>query len=112
MSVSILEMDKVISISSKNQITIPKKLIDFLGFGKEARIKTDGNSLIITPLKEDSFNFSDLILEDLIKEGYEGQALVDEFRYRTSKIKPAINKVIEEAKNNSVTTDDIFGDDL
>ena len=45
MSANILEMDKIISISSKNQITIPEKLMEFLGFGKEARIKTDGNSL-------------------------------------------------------------------
>lgn len=112
MSAGILEIDKIISISSKNQITIPKKFIDFLGFGKEARIKTDGNSLIITPLKEDNFNFSDLILEELIKEGYEGQELLKEFRMRSSKIKPAINTIIEEAKNNTVTTEDIFGDDL
>ena len=45
MSANILEMDKIISISSKNQITIPEKLMEFLGFGKEAKIKTDGNSL-------------------------------------------------------------------
>ena len=112
MSANILEMDKVISISAKNQITIPKKLMEFLGFGKEARIKTDGNSLIITPLKEDNFNFSDLILEDLINEGYEGQELLKEFKARNSNIRPAVNKIIEEAKNNSVTTADIFGDDL
>lgn len=111
MSANILEMDKIISISSKNQITIPKKLMEFLGFGKEARIKTDGNSLIITPLKEDNFNFSDLILEDLVKEGYEGQALIDEFRCRTANVKPAINKLINEAMENTVTTEDIFGDD-
>ena len=30
MSANILEMDKIISISSKNQITIPKKLVEFL----------------------------------------------------------------------------------
>lgn len=112
MSADILEMDKIISISSKNQITIPKKLMEFLGFDKEARIKTDGNSLIITPLKEDNFNFSDLILEDLINEGYEGKDLLNEFKKRNSNVRPAINKMIEEAKNNPVTTADIFGDDL
>lgn len=111
MSTNILDIDKIISISSKNQITIPKKLMEFLGFGTEARIKTDGNSLIITPLKEEKFDFSDLILEDLIKEGYEGQELLKEFKKRNGKIKPAINKLVEEAKNNSVTTEDIFGDD-
>ena len=112
MSENILEIDKVISISAKNQITIPKKLMEFLGFGKEARIKTDGNSLIITPLKEDNFNFSDLILEDLINEGYEGKDLLNEFKKRSSNVRPAINKMIEEAENNPVTTADIFGNDL
>lgn len=111
MSTNILDIDKIISISSKNQITIPKKLMEFLGFGTEARIKTDGNSLIITPLKEEKFDFSDLILEDLIREGYEGQELLKEFKKRNRKIKPAINKLVEEAKNNSATTEDIFGDD-
>lgn len=111
MSTNILDIDKIISISSKNQITIPKKLMEFLGFGTEARIKTDGNSLIITPLKKEKFDFSDLILEDLIREGYEGQELLKEFKKRNGKIKPAINKLVKEAKNNSSTTEDIFGDD-
>lgn len=112
MSTTILEFDKTISISSKNQITIPKKLMDFLNFGKEARIKTDGDSLIITPIKQDNFDFSDLILEDLIKEGYSGDKLLEEFKRRNKNIKPALNKIIESTKNNSVTTEDIFGDDF
>lgn len=112
MSTNILEMNKTISISSKNQITIPNKLMEFLGFGKEAKIRTDGNSLIITPLREDNFNFSDLLLEDLIMEGYEGEKLLKEFRLRTAKIKPALKEIIKEAETNTVTTKDIFGDDL
>ena len=114
MSTSILEMDKIISISSKNQITIPKKLMEFLGFDKEAKIRTDGNSIIITPVRKDNFDFSDLILEDLVKEGYEGQALIDEFRYRTSRVRPAIDEMIKEAKSNKITTEELFnnlGDD-
>lgn len=110
MSTDILELNKIISISSKNQITIPRKIMEFLGFGTEAKIRTDGNSLIITPLREDNFNFSDLILEDLIKEGYEGEKLLNEFKIRTGKIKPALEEIIKEAENNSVTTKDIFGD--
>jgi len=112
MSTNILEMNKTISISSKNQITIPNKLIEFLGFGKEAKIRTDGNSLIITPLREDNFNFSDLLLEDLIMEGYEGKELLKEFKLRTTKIKPALKEIIKEAETNTVTTKEIFGDDL
>ena len=112
MSADILELNKIISISSKNQITIPKKLMEFLGFGKEAKIRTDGNSIIITPLKEDNFNMADLILEDLIKEGDKEAELLAEFKKRTGKIRPALNKMVEEAKKNPVTTTDIFGDDI
>lgn len=111
MAADILNMDKTISISSKNQITIPKVLIEFLGFEKEAKIKTDGNSIIITPVKKDNFDFSDLILADLIKEGYEGNDILVEFRRRTGRIKPAVKEMVEEAKKNPVTFEDIFGDD-
>ncbi len=111
MAADILNMDKTISISSKNQITIPKVLIEFLGFEKEAKIKTDGNSIIITPVKKDNFDFSDLILADLIKEGYEGNDILVEFRRRTGRIKPAVKEMAEEAKKNPVTFEDIFGDD-
>ena len=76
------------------------------------KIRTDGNSLIITPLREDNFNFSDLLLEDLIMEGYEGEELLKEFRLRTAKIKPALKEIIKEAETNTVTTKDIFGDDF
>lgn len=112
MSADILKLNKTIAISSKNQITIPSKIMEFLGFGKEAKIRTDGNSLIITPVREDNFNFSDLILEDLIKEGYEGENLLKEFKLRTGKIKPALDKIIKEAEISTTTTQDIFGDDI
>jgi len=73
MESNILEMNKTISISSKNQITIPKKVMEYLGFTKEAKIKVSKGSLIVTPVKEnEDMEFSDLILEDLIKEGYSG----------------------------------------
>ncbi len=111
MAAEILNMDKTISISSKNQITIPKVLIEFLGFEKEAKIKTDGNSIIITPVKKDNFDFSDLILADLIKEGYEGNDILVEFRRRTGRIKPAVKEMVEEAKKNPVTFEDIFGEE-
>lgn len=83
--------------------------MEFLGFGKEARAKTDENFLIMTPLKEEKFDFSDLILEVLMKEGKKKP--LKEFKKRNGKIKLAINKLSEEAKNNSVTTEDIFKDD-
>ena len=44
MESNILEMNKTISISSKNQITIPKKVMEYLGFTKEAKIKVSKRS--------------------------------------------------------------------
>ena len=107
MESNILEMNKTISISSKNQITIPKKVMEHLGFTKEAKIKVSKGSLIVTPVKEnEDMEFSDLILEDLIKEGYSGEELLKEF-----KVKPAIQKLISDTEKNGVSYEDVFGED-
>ena len=42
---------KVLSISSKRQITIPQKFYQTLGFGNEAECIVHGNELIIRPVK-------------------------------------------------------------
>lgn len=112
MESNILEMNKTISISSKNQITIPKKVMEHLGFTKEAKIKVSKGSLIVTPVKEnEDMEFSDLILEDLIKEGYSGKELLKEFKVRKNNIKPAIQKLISDTEKNGVSYEDVFGED-
>jgi len=112
MESNILEMNKTISISSKNQITIPKKVMEYLGFTKEAKIKVSKGSLIVTPVKENGdMEFSDLILEDLIKEGYSGEELLKEFKVRKNNIKPAIQKLISDTEKNGVSYEDVFGED-
>ena len=47
----------------------------------------------------DSSEFDDLILKELIDEGYSGSELIEEFRIRRSKIRPAVEAMLEEAKN-------------
>ena len=42
---------KVLSISSKRQITIPQKFYQTLGFGDEAECIMRGDELIIRPVK-------------------------------------------------------------
>ena len=112
MESNILEMNKTISISSKNQITIPKKVMEYLGFTKEAKIKVSKGSLIVTPVKENGdMEFSDLILEDLIKEGYSGEELLKEFKVRKNNVKPAIQKLISDTEKNGVSYEDVFGED-
>ena len=47
----------------------------------------------------DSSEFDDLILKELIDEGYTGNKLIEEFRIRRSKIRPAVEAILEEAAN-------------
>ena len=47
----------------------------------------------------ESSEFDDLILKELIDEGYTGNKLIEEFRIRRSKIRPAVEAMLEEAKN-------------
>ena len=93
MESNILEMNKTISISSKNQITIPKKVMEHLGFTKEAKIKVSKGSLIVTPVKEnEDMEFS-------------------EFKVRKNNVKPAIQKLISDTEKNGVSYEDVFGED-
>ena len=64
---------KRIAVSSKKQITIPKDFYEQLGIGNEVLIELADNKLIIRPIHGDHFDFSDLILKDLIEEGYAGE---------------------------------------
>lgn len=107
---------KRIAVSSKKQITIPKDFYEKLGIGKEVLIELVDNKLIIRPIHEDNFDFSDLILKDLIDEGYKGEELLKEFLYRKSQIAPALAKMISEerpkAKTYTLDTlEDLFNED-
>jgi len=60
-------------------------------------------ALVIKPVPQD-LDFSEFILNDLIKEGYEGEELVKEFTYRKSQINDALHKMVEDAKNYDYKT--------
>ncbi|MCD5406065.1 MAG: hypothetical protein LRZ99_00025, partial [Desulfotomaculum sp.] len=74
--------------------------------------------LILTPVKKEDPVFAEEILADLINQGYSGEKLLSEFKKINREIRPAVEKIIEEAdklamatSNNYVDpTDDIFGD--
>lgn len=59
--------------------------------------------------------FAENILADLIAEGYSGAALLDEFRKRQVKIRPAVETLLEKAreaalgKGDYATYEEIFG---
>lgn len=82
-----MEMKKV-SISAKRQITIPQKFFAMLGFDKEAECTVRGNELVIRPVKtKTGGEFAEQILEDLIRQGYSGDELIQQFKEAQSRIR-------------------------
>lgn len=89
---------KRISVSSKRQITIPLEFCKKLNITNEVEcIVKDGTIMIRPVINTMQENFADLILEDLIKEGYEGENLLKEFKERKEKIKEGIDEIVNEA---------------
>ena len=106
-----------IRISSKRQITIPAKYFDALGLSKEIDCIYANGMLVLTPVKKEDPAFAEEILSDLIEQGYSGKQLLAEFKRTSRQVRPAVEKLIEEAdalaKAASMdyvdSTDDIFG---
>lgn len=117
--VMIAEMNKkIISISSKRQLTIPGAFFAKLGFEDKAECIIRDNELVIRPARIDSNGeFAEEILSDLIKEGYSGQALLKEFKNRQAKVRPAVKKMLDDAHKmatgelESMSYDDVFGEE-
>ena len=108
---------RIIRVSNKRQITIPQKYFEELGFEKDAICYIDGDAIIIKPIARSGREFSEFILEDLIKEGFEGEALLNEFIRRKAQVRPAIESMIADAESaaqnpdNYVSVDDLFTED-
>lgn len=108
-----------INISSKRQITIPAKYFEALGLDKEIDCIYSNDMLILTPVKKEDPAFAEEILADLIRQGFSGEKLLVEFKKINRKVRPAVEKLIEEADKIAEEsssyyvdpTDDIFGDD-
>lgn len=108
-----------IKISSKRQITIPIKYFEALSLDKELNCIYTDDMLILTPVKKEDPAFAEEILADLIRQGYSGEKLLTEFKKINRKVRPAVEKLIEEAdkiaENASTNyvdqTDHIFGNE-
>ena len=106
---------KIISVSNKRQVTIPKKYFEALGFSSEAECILQKNSIIIHPVCVNTGSeFSEQILADLISQGFSGQELLDKFKELSNKVTPAMKKLISEADSiatgakRSAAMSDIF----
>ena len=90
---------KRVTISSKRQFTIPQKFYSDLGFDREAECIMWDGMLILRPASQGSGGeFAEYILADLISEGYSGNELLHEFRKRQSQIRPAVESMLEAAR--------------
>ena len=78
-----MKFDKIIAISSKKQITLPKKVYEELGFTDQVRLVVDDdNSIKLFPvIKEKKSN----VLEELIKKGLLREELLKGFKKREEK---------------------------
>ncbi len=107
---------KIVSISSKRQITIPQKFFEALQFAEEAECVVRGNELVIRPARTNTGGeFAEHILAELIANGLSGDELLKEFKIKQAKIRPAVEAMIAEveevASGNGefYTYDDVFG---
>ena len=114
---SVMMDKKIVSISSKRQITIPQKFFAAVGFGDEAECILRGNEIIIRPARVPSGGeFAEQILTDLIADGLSGEELLAAFKRRQAQIRPAVEAMISEAENvacglgDYATYEDIFGE--
>ena len=109
---------KIVSISSKRQITIPQKFFSMLGFADEAECIVRGNELVIRPARQNAGGeFAEQILAELIAQGLSGEELLKQFKAKQAKVRPAVEAMIAEAEEAAhgsgeySTYDDIFGDE-
>lgn len=106
---------KIVSISSKRQITIPQKFFALLGFDTEAECVVRGNELIVRPAKTNAGGeFAEYILADLIAQGLNGDELLKAFKNKQAKVRPAVEAMIADADEVAMgngefyTYDDVF----
>lgn len=107
---------KIVHISSKRQITIPQKYYVLLGFSDEAECMVRGNELVIRPARQPGGEeFSEMILAELVGQGYTGDALLSAFSERMNNYRQAIDSMRSaalDAANNIgdyYSYDDVFG---
>ncbi|MFR6220276.1 MAG: AbrB/MazE/SpoVT family DNA-binding domain-containing protein [Enterocloster bolteae] len=105
---------KIISISSKRQVTIPQKYFELLGFDDEAECILQDGGVFIRPVRIGGNEFAEQILADLIAEGYSGTELLERFKEQSRKVRPAVENMIAEAdriakEGASIPMGELFG---
>lgn len=97
----IMQKDKIkkrIAVSPKRQITLPLAFVKELGIEYEADCVLEHNAIKILPVFNDAGTFDEIILAELISEGYSGQQLLTRFKEKRNKIRPAVEKLLDIAE--------------
>jgi len=76
-----------------------------------------GDEIVLRPIRKEE-DFSEEILKDLVKEGFNGQDLIHEFQNRKAQIRPAVEQLIVESQKaaqqstgtGDEETEELFGD--
>jgi bifunctional DNA-binding transcriptional regulator/antitoxin component of YhaV-PrlF toxin-antitoxin module len=107
-------LKKRISVSQKRQITIPIEFFNSLGIEKEVECYLQNNAIVIRPVRENTGEFDEQILADLISQGLSGQELLERFKELRRKVRPAVERLLDEArlaaagKTQFSTYEDVF----
>jgi len=104
--------EKIVSVSSQRQITIPKEFYERLDIGSSVKVTMEENSIVISPFSFNQDDFSDEILKDLIHEGYSGYELLEKFRDKKNRLKKAVDSLKKEGlEQPDITIEELFEDD-
>ena len=73
------ERMRMAKVSSQLQVRIPRDLYDRYGFSEQAQWVPAEGGILLRPVKTEGERCADL-LEELVREGFEGEELVVRFR--------------------------------
>lgn len=77
---------QTIKISSKRQITIPARYYEAAGFGEYALCTWTDQGILLQPLDMEDEDVTVDILRSLIKQGFEGEELIERYQEMKRKI--------------------------
>ena len=107
-----------IKITSKRQLTIPKAFFDYLGIEETVHAFLLDDGILLTPEKKQTIQEGDveIILQNVIAEGFTGDELADEFSRRVKEYNKVLDRRIEgfldDMTSDTVSEAKGKGDDL
>ncbi|MBP1970324.1 bifunctional DNA-binding transcriptional regulator/antitoxin component of YhaV-PrlF toxin-antitoxin module [Virgibacillus natechei] len=96
-----------VKVSKQRQISIPRDFYDALDLDDEAIVEYTGKEIVIRPAVFEDVDFSEDILKDLVKQGYSGDELIEEFSRIKSKIPKAMDYMKREAMEQPIVAESL-----